>query len=167
MKMSHDGAIAGLLGLIVGSCGGILLWWLRMASSVAGPLLGALCGTLFGLMLRRRATRPGTGLTWGMGLAFLYWLAVPAGIVPVLAGSMPTIGMLDAARSHFPQLVACLLCFGVPLGLSLGLWSAARLKPAMSSIHLGRKIFGGALAGVSAGWILERWMDQVGFFPQV
>ena len=167
MKTYHDGEIAGLLGLIVGGCGGVLLWWLGMASRVAGPLLGALCGTLFGLMLRRRATSPGTGLTWGVGLAFLYWLALPAGIVPVLAGSMPSMGMLDTARSHFPQLVASLLCFGVPLGLSLGLWSAARLKPAMSSIHLGRKIFAGGLAGVLAGWILERWMDQVGFFPEV
>ena len=37
----------------------------------------------------------------------------------------------------------------------------------MSAIHLGRKIFAGGLAGVLAGWILERWMDQVGFFPQV
>jgi hypothetical protein len=118
-------------------------------------------------MLPPKATSPGTGLTWGVGLAFLYWLAVPAGIVPVLAGSMPSMGMLDTARSHFPQLVACLLCFGVPLGLSLGLWSAAHGKPNMSSLHFGRKIFGGALAGGLAGWILERWMDQVGFFPQV
>src|SRR5271170_8128210 len=167
MKTYHDGAIAGLLGLIVGSCGGVLLWWLGMASRVAGPLLGALCGTLFGLMLRRRATRPGTGLTWGMGLAFLFWLALPAGIVPVLTGSMPSMGMLDAARSHFPQLIACVLCFGVPLGLSLGLWTAVRLEPNMSSMYLGRRIFGGGLAGVLAGWILEKWMGQVGFLPQI
>lgn len=167
MKPSHDGAMAGLLGLVVGSCGGVLLWWLGLASSVAGPLLGALCGTLFGLVLGHRATGPGTGLTWGVGLAFLYWLAVPAGIVPVLTESMPFMGMLDTARSHFPQLIACLLCFGVPLGLSLGLWRAARLEPTRSSIHLGRRIFGGGLAGVLAGWLLEKWMDQVGFLPQV
>jgi len=167
VKTFHETAIAGSLGMVVGSCGGILLWRLGMAPSVGGPLLGGVCGALFGLMLRRRATSPGIGLTWGVGLAFLYWLAVPAGIVPVLVGSMPSMGMLDAARSHFPQLVACLLCFGVPLGLSLGLCSAMRSNPTSSSMHLGRRIFGGGLAGVLAGWILERWMDQLGFFPQL
>ena len=167
MKLSRDWATAGLLGLVVGSCGGVLLWWLGLASSVAGPLLGALCGTVFGLLLRRQATGPGAGLTWGLGLAFLFWLALPAGIVPVLVGSMPSMGMLDTARAHFPQLIACLLCFGVPLGLSLGLWVAARPGPTRSSIHFGRAIFAGGLAGMLAGWILEKWMAQVGFVPQV
>ncbi len=167
MKLSRDGATAGLLGLVVGSCGGILLWRLGLASSVVGPGLGALCGTLFGLLLRQRATGPGAGLTWGLGLAFLFWLALPAGIVPVLAGSMPSMGMLDTARAHFPQLIACLLCFGVPLGLVLGLSVAARPGPTRSSIHLGRPIFGGGLAGILAGWILEKWMQQIGFVPQV
>lgn len=122
---------------------------------------------LFGLLIRHRATGPGTGLTWGVGLSFLFWLAIPAGIVPVLMGSMPSMGMLDAARSHFPQLIACVLCFGVPLGLSLGLLTAARLEPTKSSMYLGRRIFGGGLAGVLAGWIIAKWMDQVGFLPQV
>ena len=140
MKLSRDGATAGLLGLVVGGCGGVLLWRLGLASSIAGPGLGALCGILFGLLLRYRATGPGTGLTWGLGLAFLFWLALPAGIVPVLAGSMPSMGMLDTARAHFPELIACLLCFGVPLGLSLGLWVAARPGPTKSSIRLGRPI---------------------------
>jgi hypothetical protein len=167
MKLSRDGATAGLLGLVVGSCGGVLLWWLGLASSVAGPLLGALCGTLFGRLLRHQAIGPGAGLTWGLSLAFLFWLALPAGIVPVLAGSMPSMGMLDTARARFPQLIACLLCFGVPLGLSLGLWVGARPGPTRSSIHLGRAFFAGGLAGVLAGWILEKWMAQVGFVPQV
>jgi len=167
VKFSHDVAIAGLVGLVVGSCGGVLLWWLGLSSSHAGPLLGGLCGMLFGLVLRHLATGPGTGLTWGVGLSFLFWLTLPAGIVPVLTGSMPSMGMLDAARSHFPQLIGCVLCFGVPLGLSLGLWTAVRLEPNKSSTYLGRRIFGGGLAGVLAGWILEKWMGQVGFLPQV
>src|SRR5271167_1946279 len=167
MKPSRDGAIASLLGLVVGSLGGVLLWWLGLGSSPVSPLLGGVCGMLFGLLVRHRAMGPGTGLTWGVGLSFLFWVAFPAGIVPVLRRRMPSMGMLDAARSHFPQLIACVLCFGVPLGLSLGLWAAALVKPGLSSIHLGRKIFGGGLAGVLAGSILERWMDQVGFLPQM
>jgi hypothetical protein len=165
MKPSHEGAMAGLIGLVVGGCGGVLLWRLGMVSSIAGLSLGAFSGALFGLTLRLRATKPGTGLTWGVGLAFLYWLAVPAGVVPVLAGNMPSMGMLDTARSHFPQLVACLLCFGVPLGLILGLWSVACSRS--TSVHLGRKIFGGGLAGFLAGGVLQKWMGQVGFLPQV
>jgi hypothetical protein len=167
MKRSHEGAIAGLLGLVVGSGGGVLLWWLGLDSTHAGPLLGGLCGMLFGLLLRHRATGPGTGLTWGVGLSFLFWLAFPAGIVPVLTGTMRSMGMLDAARSHFPQLIACVLCFGIPLGLSLGLWTVVRLEPTKSSLHLGRRVFGGGLAGVLAGWILGKWMIQVGFLPRV
>jgi hypothetical protein len=122
---------------------------------------------LFGLLLRHQATGPGTGLTWGVGLSFLFWLAFPAGIVPVLTRTMPSMGMLDAARSHFPQLIACVLCFGIPLGLTSGLWTAARLEPTWSSLYLGRKIFGGGLAGVLASRILGQWMVQVGFLPQV
>jgi hypothetical protein len=167
MKLSRDAAAAGFLGLIVGGCGGVLLWWLGMASSITGPLLGALCGTLFGLLLRHRAIGPGTGLTWGLGLAFLFWLALPAGIVPVLAGSMPSMGMLDTARAHFPQLIASLLCFGVPLGLSFGFLATVRSGPIRSSIKFGRPIFGGGLAGILSSWILGKWMEQVGFFPHV
>jgi hypothetical protein len=167
MKPSHDGAIAGLLGLVVGSGGGVLLWRLGLDPTHGGLLLGGLCGMLFGLLLRHLATGPGTGLTWGVGLSFLFWLAFPAGIVPVLTGTMPSMGMLDAARSHFPQLIACVLCFGIPLGLSLGLWTVVRLEPTQSSLHLGRRVFGGGLAGVLAGWILGKWMVQVGFLPQV
>jgi len=122
---------------------------------------------LFGLLLRHRVTGPGTGLTWGVGLSFLFWLAFPAGIVPVLTGTMPSMGMLDAARSHFPQLIGCVLCFGIPLGLSLGLWTVVRLEPTKSSLHLGRRVFGGGLAGVLASWILGKWMVQVGFLPRV
>ena len=77
------------------------------------------------------------------------------------------MGMLDAARAHFPQLIGYLLCFGVPLGLSLGLWVAVRSSLANSPVHFGRAIFAGGLAGVLAGWMLKTWMEQVGFLPQV
>lgn len=167
MKTLPDGAISAVVGLIVGSCGGVILWWSGSASPAAGPLWGGLFGTVLGLLLRRRATGPGTGLTWGVGLSFLFWLALPAGILPVLTGSMPRMGMLDAARSHFPQLIAYTLCFGVPLGLSLGLLGAVRRERGISSTHFGRRILGGSLAGGFAAWMLQKWMGQVGFLPQI
>lgn len=166
MKSSHEWIRTVLVGLAVGGCGGVLLWRLGLSSGIAGPLLGALGGTLFGVVFRRRTTGPGTGLTWGVGVAFLFWLALPAGIIPVFTGSMPHMGMLDAARDHFPQLIACLLCFGVPLGLSLGVCTGIGPARADSPFRFSPAIEG-ALAGILAGWILKKWMEEVGFFPEV
>jgi hypothetical protein len=45
------------------------------------------------------------------------------GVFPFVGVGGPAweaMGMLDAARAHFPDLVAYVLCFGVPLGLALG-----------------------------------------------
>src|ERR1700747_1051809 len=67
---------------------------------------GAAYGALFGGLFARRCTNPGAGIIWGLGYAFLLWLAIPAGILPVLGGAMPSMGMLDTARAHFPEVVA-------------------------------------------------------------
>jgi uncharacterized membrane protein YagU involved in acid resistance len=102
-----------------------------------------------------------------MGLSLLFWLALPAGVVPVLEGRMPSMGMLDTARDHFPQLIACLLCFGVPLGSSLGLWAEFKNGSEKSPTRIGRAIFSGGLAGAVAAWILRNWLAQVGLVSQV
>ena len=60
-----------------------------------------------------------SGLIWGLGSAFLLWLAVPTGLLPLLQGAA-SLGMLDEARAHFPELVAYLLFFGFPLGIITG-----------------------------------------------
>ncbi len=65
---------------------------------------------------------PGAGLLWGLGVALLLWLALPAGLLPLLS-SGPQMPMLDAARAHLPELVAYLLLFGLPVGLALERWS--------------------------------------------
>src|SRR5262249_25066710 len=110
---------------------------------------------------------PGAGLIWGLGYAFILWLAVPAGILPVLMGSMPAMGMLDTARAHFPELVAYVLCFGVPLGVGLGIWGSLQPQSEQERFSVARAVVVGGFAGIFGGWAFGKWMAQVGFFPLI
>jgi uncharacterized membrane protein YagU involved in acid resistance len=129
------------------------------------------------LLCTRRAVSPGAGLVWGLGYAFILWLAVPAGILPVVRGVMPAMGTLDAARAHFVELVAYVLCFGAPLGLALGTWRgftkvleskrAVQAQPDPARFSLSRALVVGGLAGILGGWAFGKWMAQVNFFPLI
>ena len=90
----------------MGSLGGLSGSAALGAPPFLGLGVGALFGLAFGLFFARRATSPGAGLIWGLSCAFLAWLMIPAG--------------LRGAREHFPELVACLLCLGMPVGVALG-----------------------------------------------
>src|SRR2546426_9953287 len=106
-----------LIGICIGGIGGALIARVP-SSSLSLPLstlLGALYGLLFAWLLARRIASVGSGLIWGLGYAFLLWLAVPTGLLALLQGA--SMGMLDEARAHFPELVAYLLCLGFPLGV--------------------------------------------------
>jgi hypothetical protein len=72
---------------------------------------------------------PGAGLIWGLGFALLLWLVVPAGVVHVIAEGTSAIGRVDSLRAQFPQLVAYVLLFGMPLGIVLGIWCGLRVRP--------------------------------------
>jgi uncharacterized membrane protein YagU involved in acid resistance len=161
--------IAILISIAVGTLGGAACMVVVHASIVTGVLLGALYGLIFALLAAPRVFSPGAGLLWGLGYAFLLWLSMPAGLLPVLVGGMPSMGMLDTARAHFPELVAYLLCFGTPLGLALGTWGAIRPHaPAdQARFSFPRAILGGGLAGVLGGWAFGTWMAQVNFYPLV
>src|SRR5437867_12907744 len=106
-------------GALIGALGGAVCIVLGLANVVTGVLFGAAYGALFAMLAAERATTPGAGLMWGVGYAFLLWLIIPAGILPVASGQMPAMGMLDTARGHFQELIAYLICFGVPLGTML------------------------------------------------
>ncbi len=161
---------SGRSGIIVsvafGMLGGALITGLGLASFLTGVVLGAVYGLLFALLARPRAGSPGAGLLWGLGFALLMWLIGPAGLFPLLNG-MPQMGMLDTARTHFPELVAYLLCFGMPLGLALGTWGA--LRPAADRVAFSwpRAIVVGGFAGVIGGWAFGKWMEQVNFYPLI
>jgi uncharacterized membrane protein YagU involved in acid resistance len=157
------GAIAGLL---IGCLGGAVIWAIGLASSLTGVALGGLYGLLFALLVARRAIDPGAGLLWGLGYALLLWLAGPAGLFPLLEGAR-AIGMLDTARAHFPELVAYLLCFGLPLGVTLGIFGSLRPLPGQARFSLPRALVVGGAAGVVGGWAFGKWMAQVDFFPLI
>src|SRR4029077_2343592 len=80
-----------------------------------------------------------------------------------------SMGMLDAARAHFSELIGYLLVFGAPLGLVLGALSVG--KPSSSSnaqpFSLARALFAGGLAGIVGGWAFGQRMEKTHFFPLI
>src|SRR5215471_14562674 len=132
--------------------GGLVVTMVVPASLIINILLGAMYGLLFALLAAPRAISPGSGLLWGLGYAFILWLAIPAGIFPVLMDRMPMMGMLDTARGQFPELVAYMLGFGTPLGLALGAWGAFQTDRSQPSFSWPRAVVVGGLAGMVGGW---------------
>jgi hypothetical protein len=153
--------------LVVGVLGGVICLALGLATVVTGPLLGGLYGLLFAWLSTTRAVSPGAGLLWGLGYALLLWLVGPAGLFPLHSGAMPEMGMLDAARAHFSELFAYFFCFGVPLGLMLGIRGSLRPQPGLIPFNWPRALVVGGLAGIVGGWAFGKWMAQVGFFPLI
>src|SRR5271168_2202244 len=75
-------------------------------------LFGALFGLCFWWGIGKRAYSPGAGLIWGLAVASLLWLLIPAGLLPMRNGTPRSLAMLVDARSRFPDLVAYLLLLG-------------------------------------------------------
>jgi len=156
-----------VLSVVVGAFGGALIDALVSQSILPGFVLGGLYGIAFALLATPRAVSPGAGLLWGLGYAFILWLAVPATLVPYCLGQCE-MGDLDMVRSHFPELVAYVLCLGMPLGISLGTLGLLRnRKEGGTSFSLSRALWVGGFAGVIAGWIFGAWMLRAGFLPLV
>jgi uncharacterized membrane protein YagU involved in acid resistance len=160
-----------MLCVITGALGGAAMTMAIPASPITSIPLGAFYGLLFALLAARRAISPGAGLLWGLGYSFILWLAIPAGIVPVVMGSMPSMAMLDTARAHFPELVAYTICLGTPLGIALGAWNGLRRQfssqAEQSPFSFPRAIVVGGVAGIFGGWAFGKWMAQVNFYPLV
>jgi uncharacterized membrane protein YagU involved in acid resistance len=148
--------------LAVGALGGACCLALRLATPLTGVALGGLYGLGFALLAARRASSPGAGLLWGLAYALLLWLAGPASLFPFLAGG-PPLCTCEVARAHFPELVAYLLFFGAPLGLSLGALGGAAGGP--ERLSWARALVGGGAAGALGGWAFGAWMAQVDYFP--
>lgn len=154
------------LSVLAGAIGGAQYGVFMSTSIAIGTLLGGLYGLGFALLAAPRAISPGAGLVWGLGYAFLLWLALPVGILPMMTGA-PEMEMLNTARDRFPELAAFILCFGLPLGLGLGIWGSFQPQPGLMLFSLPRAIVGGGLAGLLGGWAFGKWMEQANFFPLV
>ncbi|BCL83732.1 hypothetical protein ccbrp13_61970 [Ktedonobacteria bacterium brp13] len=150
-----------ILSLLTGGIGGALLAQIS-SSSLSLPLsifLGVLYGLTFAWLFARLIVSVGSGLIWGLGSAFLLWLAVPMGILPFLQGTAH-MGMLDEARAHFPELVTYLLCFGLPLGFLNGLLKMSKASEENMHFTFLRAVTVGGLAGLVGGWAFSYWFAQ-------
>src|SRR5207244_13315343 len=129
--MRRSPALFLAIGSVIGALGAFVLAHVGLTPtgwSVVAILLGAVLGGCFALMTRSRATTPGAGLLWALAFSFLLWLAGLACMLPRVT-SHGAMGMLDAARAHFAELVGYLLVFGAPLGLVLGALSVGKPSP--------------------------------------
>ncbi len=77
------------------------------------------------------------------------------------------MGMVDTARAHFPELIAYVLCFGMPLGLALGPLGSLHPQPGQVPFSFTRAVVVGGIAGISGGWVFGKWMEKIDFFPMV
>jgi len=154
-----------LLGIAVGAaCAAI--GHAQLGTSLPYALLiGAIFGLFFWWGFGERADSSGAGLIWGLGFASLVWLLIPAGLLPLLKGTPRSAAMLMDARARFPELVAYLVLLGMPVGLTLGILGATRLRSARPKFRWGRAIVVGGVAGTLGGLIFSRWMYEGGFYP--
>ncbi len=145
--------------------------WLRiepllgLAFGVSGGLLGLTFGLAFGLFFARRATSPGAGLIWGLGSSFLLWILTAGGFFQFVATTGRFAMRLEDAQGHFAELVAYVLCLGMPVGLGLGIRGGFRTSTPDKKFAWGRAIVAGGLAGTLGGLIFGRWVSSGDYFP--
>jgi hypothetical protein len=116
------------------------------------------------MFFSRRATTPGAGFIWGVAAALLLWIVGPAGILSMRQGGNP-MGMLSDAQAKFPQLVAFLICLGMPVGITMGTWGLLDSRRPQRGFSWGRAIVAGGLAGLLAGFIFGQWVSDGNYFP--
>jgi hypothetical protein len=154
-----------LLGLSTGVLGGAIQSKILSAPTSHSVLLGGIFGLAFGLFFARRATTPGAGLIWGLGSALLLWLVMPTGIDLMLLRSASSMAMLNDARARFPQLVADLVCLGMPVGVVIGIRGGLRTKEGQPQFCWGRAVVAGGLAGTISGLAFSSWEFAGGYLP--
>jgi len=153
------------LGLCIGALGGAVQSALLATPIGRGVLGGVIFGLVFGLFFAQRATSPGAGLIWSLALALLTWLVFPAGILRLLSGSSHSMAMLEDARQQFPELVGLLICLGMPVGVTLGIWGEAHSKTQQPKFSWGRAVVAGGLAGTLGGLVFGRWVSSGEYYP--
>jgi uncharacterized membrane protein YagU involved in acid resistance len=152
-----------LAGALIGAMGGAVCMAMTHATVLTGVGLGTAAGAIFAWVAGPRTQTPGGGLLWGLGYALLLWLAGPATLFHS-SESHERMGGLHSAREHFPELVAYLLLYGLPLGVTLGKMGSNPLSRTDPRRSLARGILVGAAAGIVGGWVFGKWMAQENFY---
>jgi hypothetical protein len=73
--------------------------------------------------------------------------------------------MLNDAQARFPQLVAYLVCLGMPVGVVLGVRGGLRPKQGQQRFRWGRAVVAGGLAGTISGLAFSGWEYAGGYLP--
>src|SRR5258708_24273341 len=107
----------------------------------------------------------GEGRIWSLAGALLMWFVMPTGIDVLLLRSASSTTMLNDAQARFPQLVAYLVCLGMPVGVVLGVRGSLRTKKGQPQFRWGRAVVAGGLAGTIGGLAFSGWECAGGFFP--
>jgi uncharacterized membrane protein YagU involved in acid resistance len=154
-----------LLGLATGVLGGAIQSRILSAPMVHGILLGGLFGLAFSFLFAKRANTPGAGLIWGLGGALLLWFVIPTGLELLALRSASSEAMLNDAQARFPELVADLVCLGMPVGMVLGVCEVLRGKQSQPQFRWGRAIVAGGLAGAISGLAFSGWEYAGGYLP--
>src|SRR5271166_2280464 len=157
--------LAPLLGLSTGVLGGAIQSKILSAPMSHSILLGGIFGLAFSLFFARRATTPGAGLIWGLGGALLLWFVMPTGIDLLFLRSASSMAMLNDAQARFPQLVAYLVCLGMPVGVVLGIRGGLRTNEGQPQFRWGRAVVAGGLAGTIGGLAFRGWEYAGGYLP--
>jgi hypothetical protein len=141
--------VRALAGAVVGFAGSLAARSLLGHDAPFEPLIAIALGAAFTGIFGEWVTSVGGGLLWGVALALFAWLLLPS--------------TREAPQVAFAGLVACVTCFGVPLGIATGLLKLRDAPP----ISIPRGLTSGALAGLLGGWAFSKWMEQVNFFPLI
>ena len=153
-----------LLGLATGVVGGAIQSKILAPPITHSIVLGGIFGLAFRFWFAKRATTPGAGLIWGLGVALLLWFVKPAiDILPLSSASSDA--MLSDAKARFPELVAYLVCLGMPVGVVAGVRGALRTKQARPQFRWGRAVAAGGLAGTISGLAFSGWEYAGGYLP--
>ena len=156
-----------LLGLSIGVLGGAIQSQVLSAPMSHGIFLGAIFGIAFSLFFAKRATTPGAGLIWGLSGALLLWFVIHTGIHVLLLRSASSSAMLHDAQARFPQLVAYLVCLGMPVGVVLGIARVLGTKQRQPRFRWSRAVVAGGLAGTIGGLAFSGWEYAGGYLPLI
>jgi uncharacterized membrane protein YagU involved in acid resistance len=151
-----------LLGFATGALGGAAENGIVSAPIIHGVLMGGLFGLGFSFLCGRRTSSPGAGLIWGLSGGLLLWFAMS---VDLLLRSGSSEVMLSYSQARFPQLVGCLVCLGMPVGVVLGIRGVLRTGQAQPRFSWGRAIVAGGLAGTISGLAFSGWEYAGGYLP--
>jgi len=95
----------------------------------------------------------------------LVWFTIHFGVDLFLLHPVSSNAMLSGARAQFPELVAYLVCLGMPVGVVIGLRGVFRRKQTQREFRWDRAVVAGGLAGTMAGLVFSGWEYAGGYLP--